>query len=292
MKEHLFCDQVHLDPQTECFCRHVSNKTDCASENTVLEYHYHTYYELFLVFKGSVKHIVKGNMQLLEQGTLIFIRDFDRHIIANLSSDYYEAVNFAFSKKTFRSMAEFLGNGFEAENLLSAEFPPFVKLSDEDTQKLAYDLMALNQFTDKSQLRFQARALLTRIISSCFFEYAEPPHAIPSWLSVTCERMKSPQNFIAGAKHMYEISGKSREHLTRCMQQYYHTTPTAYVSKLRLKHAAGLLLGSRLHVTDICYECGFENLSWFYKSFANEYGMTPREYRRKYQNEAILYSEL
>ena len=67
------------------------------------------------------------------------------------------------------------------------------------------------------------------------------------------------------------------------MRQYYDTTPTEYVTGLRLGYAANLLLISNLKVTDICYECGFENLSWFYKVFAGKYGLTPAEYRRRYK---------
>lgn len=69
--------------------------------------------------------------------------------------------------------------------------------------------------------------------------------------------------------------------MARSLRQYYHISPTELVSELRLEHAAKLLLISNLNVTDICYECGFENLSWFYKSFAQKYGVTPAEYRKR-----------
>ena len=54
-------------------------------------------------------------------------------------------------------------------------------------------------------------------------------------------------------------------------------------SDLRLEHSVNLILTSNLSITEICYECGFENLSWFYKQFVKKFGLTPVEYRKKYE---------
>jgi len=178
--------------------------------------------------------------------------------------------------------AAFLGNGFDFDFLLSAPLPPIVSLSEDETESLATKLMLLNHTSDKADLCLKARSLLVHIFSNYFYNYTKRNQDIPAWLSITCEKMKHPQNFIAGAKFMYELSGKSREHLTRCMLQYYHTTPTAYVTELRLAYAANLLLISNLSITDICYESGFENLSWFYKLFVQKYSMTPKKYRKNH----------
>lgn len=42
---------------------------------------------------------------------------------------------------------------------------------------------------------------------------------------------------------------------------------------------------SNLAVTVICYECGFENLSWFYKRFIARFGMPPKKYRENHLSE-------
>lgn len=267
-----------VDMETGCLCRYVRSDTE------YLRPHYHNYYELFLVVKGSIHHIVNDREQILSVGQLLFIRDFDLHDYKLAEGEYFEFINLAFTKEAFRSMLTFLGSGFPVEPLLTAEFPPIVNLLPHAREKLAYSLIELNQNADKKEIYFKARALLVSVFTEYFYNYHETRQEIPFWLSSVYEKMKRPQNFIAGAGQMYELSGKSREHVTRCMQQYYQTTPTAYVSDLRLGHAANLLLVSNLSVTDICYECGFENLSWFYKRFAKKYGFTPSEYRKQYKS--------
>lgn len=270
--------KYHVDAQSGCLCRYVRSDTE------YFRPHYHNYYELFMVVKGNVRHIVNSKEQLLNEGQLLFIRDSDLHDYISSDGDYFEFINLAFTRETLFSMFEFLGDGFPSESLLTAQFPPMANLSANEKEKLSYSFIELNQNSDKEYVKCKARALLIYIFTRFFFNYSDEKTDIPAWLEITYEKMKRPQNFIAGTGQMYQLSGKSREHLARCLKQYYGTTPTALVTELRLEHATNLLLVSNLNVTDICYECGFENLSWFYKVFAGKYGVTPTEYRKRYKD--------
>ena len=95
--------------------------------------------------------------------------------------------------------------------------------------------------------------------------------------------MKTPANFILGSSRMIELSGKSREHLSRMMKKYYNMSPAEFVNELRLDYCIHLLTRSDVSVVDICYGCGFENLSWFYKVFNKKYGTTPSKYRKNHK---------
>ena len=267
--------KYHLEPQAGCLCRYVRSDTE------YFRPHSHNYYELFMVLKGEVCHIINNEEQLLSEGQLLFIRDFDVHDYKSGDGNYFEFLNLAFSKDTFTQMLDFLGPGYPSVALLASPFPPIVNLSPRAKESLVYDFIELSQHSDPDYIRFKARTTLISVFSRFFYNYTEPQDEIPVWLESTYEKMKFPQNFIAGIDRLFELSGKSREHTARSLKQYYQTTPTEYVSNLRLEHAAKLLLISNLQVTDICYECGFDNLSWFYKSFAKKYGATPAEYRKR-----------
>jgi len=52
------------------------------------------------------------------------------------------------------------------------------------------------------------------------------------------------------------------------------------VRRLRVIHACGLLTGTRMPISEICYAVGYGNLSNFNRQFRAETGTTPREYRR------------
>ena len=55
---------------------------------------------------------------------------------------------------------------------------------------------------------------------------------------------------------------------------------SAYLIRLRLEYAASLLRGGEGTVTEICFECGFSNVSHFTRSFREAYGQSPTAYRR------------
>jgi len=54
-----------------------------------------------------------------------------------------------------------------------------------------------------------------------------------------------------------------------------------YLIEYRLIHAAKLLHESKLAISDICYECGFNNYSHFNKKFKEMMGRTPLQYRNE-----------
>ena len=276
--EPLFLDEKeYVDQGSGCLCRYVRSNTE------YFRAHYHNYYEIFLILKGKVMHNVTGVAQTLTTGQLLFIRDFDTHEYMCGNEDYFEFMNLAFSRETFLSLCDFLGKGYPSHNLLQATLPPSITLSATEFKKLSYDFIELSHAPDrdKDDVKCRARALLIHIFTTYFHNYRETDEQIPVWLQMTYEKMQQPQNYLAGAKRMYELSGKTREHLTRCLQQYYNTTPTRLVTDLRLSHAANLLYVSNLTITDICYECGFENLSWFYKAFSGKFGVSPKQYRKQ-----------
>jgi AraC-like DNA-binding protein len=53
-----------------------------------------------------------------------------------------------------------------------------------------------------------------------------------------------------------------------------------YLKDYRLAIAARLLQSSESSILEISEEVGFENLSYFNRSFKKRYGMTPTEFRR------------
>lgn len=63
-----------------------------------------------------------------------------------------------------------------------------------------------------------------------------------------------------------------------------------YLHSIRLNNAKKMLLQTNLYVDDICYECGFNNVSFFDRKFKENTGMTPREFRNLYTEEETAIS--
>ena len=67
----------------------------------------------------------------------------------------------------------------------------------------------------------------------------------------------------------------------RKVKQITGCTPIAYLKKLRMKKAAVLLEGKTFSVSEVMYMVGYTNASYFSKCFAEEFGVSPKDYRLK-----------
>lgn len=70
----------------------------------------------------------------------------------------------------------------------------------------------------------------------------------------------------------------SRTHLYRKIKALTGMSPSLFISTLRLKVAAELLLDTSLTVSEISYKVGFNNPSYFTSSFKRLYGVAPTDY--------------
>lgn len=61
----------------------------------------------------------------------------------------------------------------------------------------------------------------------------------------------------------------------------YDDSPANYIKTRRLEKAAELLLISDNRITDIAFECGFNDLANFTRSFHEKYNVSPSAYRQK-----------
>lgn len=266
----------HTDPVTEYRLRVVKSTTEHFKR------HCHDYYEIFLIVAGSAFHAVNGASQSLSAGHLLFIRKDDVHDYVK-ADGAFEMVNLAFTESTFEALCAYLGDGFPAERLLASPLPPAVRLGENETKRLFYKLVDTGGQPDADPLlrRMKMRSLLAEIFVTYFTDPPFEDSAVPFWLEYAYEKMKLPKNFIKGKEKLFELTGKTKEHTARSLKKHYGVTPSDYVNDLRLSYAAGLLASGDLNATDVCYECGFQNVSWFYTAFEKKYGVTPARYRKE-----------
>lgn len=71
----------------------------------------------------------------------------------------------------------------------------------------------------------------------------------------------------------------SESECVRCFQSVIGTPPIQYLKQFRIQRAAGLLASTDLGVAEIGALCGFEDASYFSKSFREAKGYTPSRYR-------------
>jgi AraC-like DNA-binding protein len=66
----------------------------------------------------------------------------------------------------------------------------------------------------------------------------------------------------------------------RCFHSTIGTTPIQYIKQYRVQKAVELLGSTNLKISDIGAQCGFQEMSYFAKTFRELRGITPSEFRK------------
>lgn len=77
-------------------------------------------------------------------------------------------------------------------------------------------------------------------------------------------------------------AGYSRYHFARSFREVYGETPARYLTSRRIERAKDLLRATTLSVTEICHLVGFSSLGSFSARFSAMTGMSPTEYRKRF----------
>lgn len=91
---------------------------------------------------------------------------------------------------------------------------------------------------------------------------------------------KNYKNDRYGIHHLYSDLGISRVQLHRKLTALTGQSASNFIRNFRLQKAKKLLLETNKHVSDIAFEVGFSDASYFSKSFIQEYGMASTEMRK------------
>lgn len=287
MNDHLFLKSAEIiDQLTEIhYAYHRSLKT-------ITSTHRHDFYEFFLITKGKAVHNINGRSDIIEEGTLIFIRPNDIHSYERYNGENFELINLAFTSRTWENLLSFFGKGFNSARLIKPRYPPELRLPKIERDLLISRFGELNTISrkQKERIKTEYRILIAEIFSHYFDETKhEKSSLIPHWLFILKEEMKKKENFTVGIGRMYELSGRSAGHLSRAFKKYFNETPTDFIKNLRLNYAANMLTNSDEDITAISMDAGFENLSHFYHLFKEQFKTSPREFRLRHQKLIIPF---
>ncbi len=91
---------------------------------------------------------------------------------------------------------------------------------------------------------------------------------------------------VARASHL------SVSRLAHIFKEQMGITIIDYLTSVRIERAKQLLLATDQNCTEICFEVGYNNQSYFTRSFKGFVGMTPREFRTKNQRKEKISAPL
>ncbi len=81
-------------------------------------------------------------------------------------------------------------------------------------------------------------------------------------------------------EQMANVAGMSPKYFCYFFKEMTKKSPVSYLNTYRVERAARKLLSTDMSVTDVAFSCGFNDLSYFIKTFKMIKGITPNAFRK------------
>jgi len=243
--------------------------------------HSHDFHEVFWIDDGEGWHLVNGERRKLAPGALTLVHADDRHGFQADEGQSFRLVNVAFARKTW----SYLVHRYAPRD----GDPMATALTSREFFLSAPHLTELGIMTGELVGGARSASSVERFLLNLLYvlTVARPASATtteaPGWLREACRGIGDPRVFPEGTAALVRLSGRSAEHVAREVRRWLGKTPTDVVNDARLAHAASRLTETDDAILRIAFDCGFENVSHFYRLFRTHYGATPGQYRARRQ---------
>ncbi|WP_410013565.1 HTH-type transcriptional activator RhaS [Sodalis sp. C49] len=241
--------------------------------------HYHDFWEIVLVEKGSGIHVFNDQPYVLNSGTVCFIRADDHHLFENVDELIMTNVLYR-SPQGFRFLTD-ISRFLPAQNLPDSQVN--WQINHAGMQQAKQFIQTLAELTTDTSPEGIAASegqflqLLIMLRHGCFQSQGEGDRErrlrdLLRWLQ---------HNFCNDIDWMAlaEQFSLPLRTLHRQLKQQTGMTPQRYLNRLRLLEARKRLLESDKTITEIAHACGFSDSNHFSTQFRREFSHSPKMLR-------------
>ena len=283
-----FREQIqHGTTAFPCACYH----DDLAKED--VPWHWHDELEAAIVTEGAI-HVVIGSEQFdLGTGDGFFVNALALHSCQSLTAESCRLHSLVFHPRLIGGSAE---SSFNQNYVLPVtQNKGFVGMKLNKAIPWQKGVLgALNEAWQASVQECERFDLKVRYaLSTALALIAE--HVVSMKTDVSpkhlrdSERVKTMLQFIMDnygdaidTAAIAQSASVSESECLRCFRATIGTTPIRYLREYRIERAANRLASSQASIADIAAACGFQDISYFTKTFREMKGRTPKAYRKKH----------
>jgi len=255
--------------------------------------HWHREMEVTFIKQGISKYLVHPYNFHAQKGDILLVPPYALHAAEEipekimLSESLVFHLDFLGAKEPDDSAAKYLRPIVEGQHILT----PVIHPEDNGYKKIRETFLeAMDCFQTKDMFyELHLKELLLHFIY-LLYKYGyirtgesgenrgKKKEIINSLLSYISENYREK----ISVSELARMSGFSESHFMSFFKENVGMTCIQYINHYRIQKAAHKLEVSDMPVTDIAFECGFNNVSYFNLQFKQEFGMTPLQFRKKH----------
>ena len=261
---------------------HIEN----AGRSFQIPVHWHDEFEIIYVRSGFLAVSISGESYIGKTGDAFVVSPGNLHLMGSQTGtvDYY---TFLFPLKyiSFRTDDMLDEKLLEPLNSGHLMICPRVKDTAKELCEQLIEIYEAKKDESESKITTQVRTKI--ILLQFILEMWKKGFVIENDTSgrntVEKEMVSYIQQNFTGKISLRKFGEQfhlSEKYISRYFKEHFHITLSQYVTYLRLEHAKQLLQDTDIPVTDVAMQSGYQNVSYFIRSFQKAYAVSPLKYRK------------
>lgn len=260
----------------------IISRTKRSFEFNMAASHWHPVYELFYLVSGHCRIIINHTLHYIEPGDLILIAPGEIHRTTHYSSPVNERVTVSFDKEYLGLLKEQCGDQLTNYLLRNSKVSIPVgrqAFAEELINKMEYEAAGKDGYSPFMKHIYLYEFLV--FLSRCQ-EAKQEPVKIPVAEKAIEEAAGYIYNHYASQITLEEVADRihmSPAYFSRKFKAVTGFGYKEYLTNIRIREAADMLLNTSKSITEIAIECGFGDGNYFGDAFKKIKGVAPRVYR-------------
>lgn len=257
------------------------------SDYSMRSAHTHSYYELYYLTHGECNFFLYDSVYHMTEGTMVFIPADTLHRTTYLGRDFNERIDIEFTLDYVTDMIETIGQS-KFEKLLYCNFFTISEKYRNMVWNIMKQILREKQEPDsysKCMLQCLFQQLLSLVLRHCNNALELPEHystvsvvdaSIQQAMNYICHNYSAPLtlNDVAAQLHL------NPSYFSKKFKKINGFSFKEYLNTVRISHAEKLLLETKKNMTEIAFECGYDNSNYFGDAFKRLNGISPTDFRK------------
>ena len=238
--------------------------------------HFHEFFEIEIMTGGSGSCMVNGKEIKLERGNAYILTPADFHYLKG--EPKLELYNIMFDESLVdKKLISALFNATEKR---------FFSFNEDELKEISFFIDMIIKEIDGGQYNFKGainnllELIITRIIRK--LDGAKSDGESVSGIDYALRYVYAHLRENPSREAVAKVCNYSPNYFSKLFYEYTGQKYVDFLNFLKVTRAKKLLALSNLTVNEIAFECGFTSISNFYRVFKESEGVSPLDYRGKY----------
>lgn len=247
--------------------------------------HWHHEFEFFVVTKGCLLLQIEDHIYQLKEGEGMFInvhtlhsaQSFHQQKCSFLAIVFYDTLLFSSNEQLLynKYILPFKNNIYLKNQKLSKEID-----WQRDILKSLQRIDSLFILENELLLKSEIFMIWNHLFEALFKEKNNLTYKNDERLQASITYIENNYMLDIDLELLAQMSHLSISQFTRLFKQRLHMTPIQYLMRLRILNSCQLLLETTKPIYEIASLSGFNNISYYNKTFHSLIGCTPSTYRK------------